>query len=296
MKRLLSAFLITLSITAQAGLPPLPSQNGNSGKYLSTNGIKPLWATISSPTSIEVFNTTLVTSSVTTGAAYFKAPQALTVSKVVFQIFTKGGVTSGSLTMDLKKNTTSDSVGMTSIFSTQPTINYATAVDYQSSSGTLNAGATMADGEYLRLDITAIPAGVTKVVVQVFATPFSGTAGIEIANAVVFASQITTGVMYFKAPYAITINKVRLQAFTKDGVVAGNLIIDLKKNTTPDSVGMTSIFSTPPTLDFSTISDYDFSTGTLNAGATMADGEYLRLDITSIPTGVTKMYIQVYAL
>jgi hypothetical protein len=41
-------FTILFSINCFAGQPPLPAQNGNSGKFLTTNGIKPSWATAGS--------------------------------------------------------------------------------------------------------------------------------------------------------------------------------------------------------------------------------------------------------
>jgi len=121
---------------------------------------------------IEVFNTTILNSTGATsltGVAYFKAPSAFTINKVVLQIFEKGSISSGSLTLDLKKNTTPNDVGMTSIFSVLPTINFATASDYATSSGTLNgAVATLADGNWIRLDLTSIPAGLGKIFVQVY--------------------------------------------------------------------------------------------------------------------------------
>ena len=115
---------------------------------------------------IEVFNATVANSTGATsltGVAYFKAPQGMTINKVVLQIYEKGSITTGSLTMDLKKNTTPDSVGMASIFTTLPTINFTTATNYQTNSGVLNTGATtLADGDWIRLDFTSIPTGLTK--------------------------------------------------------------------------------------------------------------------------------------
>jgi len=111
--------------------------------------------------STEIFNNTITIGSdatTITGVAYFKAPKDLTLGDVKLQIFTKNGVTSGSLSIDIEKNSTPDSVGMTSIFSVQPTINFATASDYAEDTGTKSTSVVTA-GQWLRLDISSIPAG-----------------------------------------------------------------------------------------------------------------------------------------
>lgn len=103
-----------------------------------------------------------------------------------------------------------------------------------------------------------------------------------------------TGLSYFLCPSSITINFVRLQLFEKNGISTGNLVIDVKKNTTPDEAGMATIFSAQPTRNFSTDADYSFDAGTLSAAA-VAAGSYLRLDVTSIPAGwVGKFQIAIY--
>ena len=121
---------------------------------------------------IEVFNSTVVNATgatTLTGVAYFKAPKAMTIDTVVLQIYEKGSITTGSLTMDLKKNTTPDSVGMASIFTTLPTINFTTATNYQTNSGTLNTGAVaLGAGDWVRLDFTSIPAGLSKWAIIVY--------------------------------------------------------------------------------------------------------------------------------
>lgn len=104
-----------------------------------------------------------------------------------------------------------------------------------------------------------------------------------------------TGINYFKAPSALSLGTVRLQIFTLNGVSSGNLSIDIKKNTTPDDTGMTSIFSVQPTVDFSTASDYAEDTGTKSTSS-VSSGDWLRLDITSIPSGfLGTISVMVYA-
>lgn len=108
----------------------------------------------------EIFNTEVQVSPVTstiTGLAYFRAPTNLTISLVVITLFNKNGIASGTLSVDLKKNTTPDDVGMTSIFSALPSFNFATDADYSEKSGTLSTTA-LSTGNWLRLDVTSNPA------------------------------------------------------------------------------------------------------------------------------------------
>ena len=109
----------------------------------------------------EIFNNVVVLGSsaaTLTGLNYFRAPSALTISSVVVQLWDKLGVATGTLSVDIKKHTTPEAVGMVTIFSAQPSFNFATAPNYSTSSGTLSVTAVAA-GEWLRLDVTSIPAG-----------------------------------------------------------------------------------------------------------------------------------------
>jgi len=110
---------------------------------------------------IELFNDTFGTrgsAATLTGLSLFRVPFGLTISSIRLTVFELGGIASGSLTVDVKVNSTPNDVGMTSIFSAAPTLNFATAVAYQSSVGTLSTSAFTA-GQWLRVDATSIPAG-----------------------------------------------------------------------------------------------------------------------------------------
>lgn len=93
-----------------------------------------------------------------------------------------------------------------------------------------------------------------------------------------------TGLNYFMVPQNITIKSVRLLVYNKSGVNSGNLEIDIKRNSTPDNSGMTSILSARPLINFSTAADYDISVGTIST-ANISNNNFLRLDVTSIPAG-----------
>jgi len=70
--------------------------------------------------------------------------------------YEKGVITSGILSIDVKK---SASLGgtYTSIFSSAPAINFAVDPDYTVSQGVFNGLNVVVAGEYLRLDVTALP-------------------------------------------------------------------------------------------------------------------------------------------
>ena len=120
----------------------------------------------------ELFNATIQNATGATsltGVAYFKVPANMSVTLVTLSLYTKGGISTGSLTMDLKKNSTPDNVGMTSIFDTLPTLNLATAADYATNAGVLNAtNKALTAGQWVRLDLTSIPAGLSSFYVSVY--------------------------------------------------------------------------------------------------------------------------------
>ena len=98
------------------------------------------------------------------------------------------------------------------------------------------------------------------------------------------SASTATGLLHFKATQNITLTSIKAQLFEKNGVSSGILEVDVKKNSTPDDVGMTSICSIKPSFDFASISDYAISNGTIST-TSISSGEYLRLDLTNIPTG-----------
>lgn len=110
---------------------------------------------------IEVFNIDVLnaTSSLSlTGLLHHEALSAFTITEVKIQIFETGLITSGILSIDVKKGTSPDDLTMVSVLTTQPSINFATAVNYQSSVGVLNvANQSVAQGNILRLDVTSLP-------------------------------------------------------------------------------------------------------------------------------------------
>jgi hypothetical protein len=107
------------------------------------------------------------------------------------------------------------------------------------------------------------------------------------------AASTLTGLAYFKAPFAFRVLTAEVQIFQKGSIASGTLEIDVRRNTTPDNTGMTSIFSVRPSVNFATASDYDSSTNQIIDPVVGAvdEGDILRLDVSSLPTGLGKFRI-----
>ena len=102
-------------------------------------------------------------SSILTGALYLEVIQDCIVTEGAIQLFAKSPATTGSLTIDIKKNTTTNPSGFNSIFSVNPTLNVASASDYQRATGTIDPSAqALVVGDIIRLDITSLPAGLQR--------------------------------------------------------------------------------------------------------------------------------------
>lgn len=110
--------------------------------------------------SVVVFNDLILNASsapTLTGLEFYEATAAFSVTTVKIEIFDKGSIVSGSFAVDIKK---ASSLGgsFTSILTTQPSINFATASNYATATGVLNpANQSIAQGDFLRLDVTSLP-------------------------------------------------------------------------------------------------------------------------------------------
>ena len=120
--------------------------------------------------------------------------------------------------------------------------------------------------------LTGVEGGASKIIV------FNG----EILNASSAGS--ATGMLFERVTTNFTITDAKLWIYTK-GSLTGTLEVDVRKSSSADFTSDSSIFSTLPEIDFSTASDYDESANAvINAGSFTA-GQYIRIDITSLPTG-----------
>lgn len=93
-----------------------------------------------------------------------------------------------------------------------------------------------------------------------------------------------TGIMFERIPADFTITDAKLYIFLK-GSLTGNLEMDVRKSSTADFTSDSSIFSTKPKIDFSVASNYTESSNAVISGGGFTAGQYLRIDITSLPAG-----------
>lgn len=108
----------------------------------------------------------------------------------------------------------------------------------------------------------------------------------------------TNGVYYWESEDTFTLTSAFLRIY-EVGSLTGDLEIDIKRSTTDlDDSSFFTIFTTRPSIDFSTASDYDesinqvFDPGQID----ISPGDFLRLDITSFPSGgvLGKFILNVY--
>jgi hypothetical protein len=118
---------------------------------------------------------------------------------------------------------------------------------------------------------------------------------VEVANTTVLinGSLPQTGVLYFKAPKNLTVYKASIQLFEK-GLATGLLEIDIKKGPTPNPATMVSILNSTITIDINTASDYLEAVGSITNGS-LIDGDFISIDVASVPANLQKFFIQIYA-
>jgi hypothetical protein len=95
-----------------------------------------------------------------------------------------------------------------------------------------------------------------------------------------------TGLTDYKAKIDFTLTFAEVQIYETNSL-AGILEVDVKKSTTDlDNASFSSVFTTRPSINFATASDYDSSTNQVFdlVAKDISTGDYLRLDVTQLPT------------
>jgi hypothetical protein len=124
------------------------------------------------------------------------------------------------------------------------------------------------------LDFRVAALGASSGIIEVF--------NVSISNA--SSASSLTGLIDYRAPINFSLAQVRLEIYETGSLSSGLLEIDILKGPSPDTAGLTSIFTTLPSINFATAADYDFSNGVLDSTQqAVTAGEFLRLDITSLP-------------
>jgi len=91
---------------------------------------------------------------------HYKAKVSIVVTDFRIQLFTKGGISSGSLQFDIQKSTNTNDANFATILNTNLSINFATATDYTEYTGSLDGTkTTIAAGSVLRIKVLSVPAG-----------------------------------------------------------------------------------------------------------------------------------------
>lgn len=94
-----------------------------------------------------------------TGLYYWESNDNFTITSAYVQIFEKGSL-SGTFEVDIKKSTTDlDGASFSTIFTTKPSITFASVSDYAKSTNQVfdPTKINIVSGNYLRFDITQMP-------------------------------------------------------------------------------------------------------------------------------------------
>jgi hypothetical protein len=89
---------------------------------------------------------------------YFKAPSNFTLSEVRAQIFDKGSIAFGALSLDVQKSTDTNDANFNSVLSSDLSFNFASDPSYTSKVATINSSVSnFSTGNVLRVEITSLP-------------------------------------------------------------------------------------------------------------------------------------------
>jgi hypothetical protein len=93
-------------------------------------------------------------------------------------------------------------------------------------------------------------------------------------------------IFYYKAKQDFSVNEFSVQLFTKQGVVTGNLVLDLQKASNTNDANFSSILTTSLSFDFAVDADYSSKSASIDAGLNdITSGQVLRIKVTGVPTG-----------
>lgn len=102
-----------------------------------------------------------------------------------------------------------------------------------------------------------------------------------------------TGLTLWRSPLGFTLIDCKLAIFDV-GSLTGTLEADIKKSVDLNPANFASVFTTRPSIDFSTAANYDESSNAVFdvLASDLIEGDYLRFDVTSMPTsGVLGKFI-----
>lgn len=110
-----------------------------------------------------------------------------------------------------------------------------------------------------------------------------------------FPSSSITGIDYWRAPISFTLTTAKIVIADK-GSLTGTIEIDVHLQSTMDTSGSSSVFSTKPSLDLTVAASYSESSNAVFSTTSIAAGQFLRLDISSLPSSgvMGRFYVVVF--
>lgn len=95
------------------------------------------------------------------GITFYRVQSSIDVTDAKVGIFDKGGVSSGTLEIDVQKASSLDFSSSVSIFTTRPSLDMSVASNYSESTNSVLSltNKVLVEGDYLRIDITGLPTG-----------------------------------------------------------------------------------------------------------------------------------------
>jgi hypothetical protein len=116
---------------------------------------------------------------------------------------------------------------------------------------------------------------------------FNGT----VLNAATYAS--ATGLFFHRVEASYDITDAKIAIFDKGSITTGTLSLDVQVASSPDFASSSSLFTTEPSLDLSVAASYSESNNAVldNGVKSVTEGDYLRFDISSLPTGLSRFQI-----
>lgn len=106
-----------------------------------------------------------------------------------------------------------------------------------------------------------------------------------------------TGLDMYRAAANFTLTDAKVWIFTK-GSLTGTLEIDVQVSSSADFTSSVSVFTTNPSIDYSTASDYDESSNSVfdNTNKEISAGDYIRLDVSELPANGTLGKFGIYLI
>lgn len=91
---------------------------------------------------------------------YYKATSNFSINDFRVQLFSKDGISSGSLIIDLQKSINTNDINFNTVLSTTINFNFATDADYSEQTASINSSlSSITSGQVLRVKIISLPSG-----------------------------------------------------------------------------------------------------------------------------------------